>query len=389
MSWSITIGRIAGTEIRIHLTFLLLLAWIGFAQYLQGGGGGAVFQEILFILAVFACVLLHELGHVLAARRYGIATPDITLLPIGGLARLSRMPEKPSEEIVIAIAGPLVNVVIAVILILILGTGIGFSAFTEVEDSAQGFLARLAAVNVFLVVFNLIPAFPMDGGRVLRAALSFRLGRRRATQIAAWIGQALAFVFGFWGLMSGNVILVFIALFVFLAAQAEAGDANLSDTAKRVPVQRAMISEFVSLGPQSSVAEAADALIRTTQHEFPVVDGAGHLRGILTRDEMIKAFRSSGPTTPVIDVMTPNVPTVRSGEKLDVVIRRMREGQSGFIGVVDQNDKLVGYISQENLAELMMLGDNWTMSPFAWPQPSPGARPSSGPRDSASTAQAP
>lgn len=294
MSWSITIGRIAGTEIRIHLTFLLLLAWIGFAQYLQGGSGGAVFQEILFILAVFACVLLHELGHVFAARRYGITTPDITLLPIGGLARLSRLPENPSEEIVIAIAGPLVNVVIAVILILILGTGIGFSAFTDVEDSAQGFLARLAAVNIFLVVFNLIPAFPMDGGRVLRAALSFRLGRRRATQIAARIGQALAFVFGFWGLMSGNVVLVFIALFVFLAAQAEAGDVSLADTAKRVPVQRAMITEFVSLGPQSTVAEAADALIRTTQREFPVVDGAGRLRGILTRDEMIKAFRSSG-----------------------------------------------------------------------------------------------
>lgn len=386
MSWSITIGRIAGTEIRIHLTFLLLLAWIGFAQYLQSGSGGAVFQEILFILAVFACVLLHELSHVFAARRYGITTPDITLLPIGGLARLSRMPEKPSEEIVIAIAGPLVNVVIAAIILLILGTGIGFSAFTDVEDSAQGFLARLAAVNIFLVVFNLIPAFPMDGGRVLRAALSFRLGRRRATQIAARIGQGLAFVFGFWGLMSGNVVLVFIALFVFLAAQAEAGDVSLADTAKRVPVQRAMITEFVSLGPQSTVAEAADALIRTTQHEFPVVDGAGQLRGILTQDEMIKAFRSSGPATPVIDVMTPNVPTVRVGEKLDGVIRQMREGQTGFIGVVDQSDKLVGYVSQENLAELMMLGDNWTMSPFGSPQPNPGVRPSSGPRDSASTA---
>ena len=231
MPGSITIARIAGSEIRIHVTFLLLLAWIGIADYLAGGGRGGASTASLFILAVFVCVLLHELGHALAARRYGIATPDITLLPIGGLARLSRMPDKPSEEIVIAIAGPLVNVVIALVLFLALGATFDVRAVAHLDDPTYGLLARVASANVTLVLFNLIPAFPMDGGRVLRALLAFRLGRRRATEIAARIGQGLAFVFGLLGLLDGQPFLVLIAIFVFLAAQSEAGDVGLMESA--------------------------------------------------------------------------------------------------------------------------------------------------------------
>jgi stage IV sporulation protein FB len=288
MSWSIAVGRIFGSEIRIHLTFLIFLAWIAIAEYASGGGNAAL-DGVVFIVAVFACVLLHELGHALAARRYGITTPDITLLPIGGVARLSAIPEKPSEEIVIAVAGPLVNVVIALVLIL-LGARLDFAGLAAIEKSDPGFLTRLAGVNVFLVLFNIIPAFPMDGGRVLRALLAFRLGRRRATEIAARIGQAIAFVFGFLGLMSGNAILVFIAIFVFIAAAGEASQTGLIDTARRIPVKRAMVRNFETLGPQSTIDNAADALIRTTQREFPVVDGGGRLRGFLTREAMIKAL---------------------------------------------------------------------------------------------------
>ncbi|MEX0852295.1 MAG: site-2 protease family protein, partial [Bauldia sp.] len=221
MPWSITVARVAGSEIRVHLTFLILLAWIGIAQYAAGGAAAAL-DAVLFIVAVFACVVLHELGHAVAARRYGITTPDITLLPIGGLARLSRIPDNPTEEIVIAVAGPLVNVLIAAVLIVILGARPDAATIAAIEDPAPGFLARLAAVNIYLVLFNLIPAFPMDGGRVLRALLAFRLGRRRATEIAARIGQGLAFAFGFLGLVYGNPILVFIAIFVYLAAAGEA-----------------------------------------------------------------------------------------------------------------------------------------------------------------------
>jgi stage IV sporulation protein FB len=369
MSWSIIIARIAGTEIRIHVTFLILLAWIGFAGYFSGGTAAAA-DGVAFIVAVFACVVLHELGHALAARRYGIATPDITLLPIGGLARLSRIPENPAEEIVIAIAGPLVNVVIAAILIL-LGAHFDLTTVADIEKSTPGFVTRLAAVNVWLVLFNLIPAFPMDGGRVLRALLAFRMGRRRATELAARIGQGLAFVFGFWGLVSGNVFLVFIAIFVYLAAGAEAGDVGMREAARRVAVERAMVRIFESLGANATVDDAAEALLRTTQHEFPVVDGGGHLRGMLSRNAMIAALKASGPETPVIDVMARDVPTVKVGQPLEAAIRLLQEKQVAEVAVVDDDDRLVGYVSRENLAEFMMIEnvdphDKAAASPGPW-----------------------
>lgn len=354
MSWSIPLGRVFGSEIRIHLTFLILLAWIGLAGYLTGGAAEAV-DGMAFMVAVFACVTLHELGHALAARHYGISTPDITLLPIGGLARLSKMPEKPGEEIVIALAGPAVNVVIAIVLLALFGANADPAVLTAVEQPQVSFADRLAAVNIFLVVFNLIPAFPMDGGRVLRAALAVRLGRRRATEIAAAIGQGVAFVFGAIGLFGGNAILVFVAIFVYLAASAEAGQTGLMEQAKKIRVGQAMISRFEALSPMASVDEAADALIRTTQREFPVVDGAGRLRGMLTRDAMIRAMKASGPTTPVIDVMLKDVPIVRPELWLEAALRLMQEHEIPFVGVSGPDDRLVGYITQENIAELMML----------------------------------
>jgi len=204
MRWSFPIGMIAGSEVRIHLTFFLLLAWIGYAHY-QQGGMPAAWEGIIFICAVFACVVLHELGHAIAARRYGIRTPRITLLPIGGLAELERMPEKPCEEIGFAIAGPLVNVVIAAILILVFGAVVTADTMTSMESPARDFINRLAAINILLVLFNMIPAFPMDGGRVLRALLSIPYPRIRATNIAAAIGQGLAIVFGLFGLFGGKV----------------------------------------------------------------------------------------------------------------------------------------------------------------------------------------
>lgn len=367
MSWSIPLGRVFGSEIRIHLTFLILLAWIGLAGYLTGGAAEAV-AGMAFMVAVFACVTLHELGHALAARRYGISTPDITLLPIGGLARLSRMPEKPGEEIVIALAGPAVNVVIALLLVILFGAGLDPQALTSVEQPQVSFADRLAAVNLFLVVFNLIPAFPMDGGRVLRAALAVRMGRRRATDVAAAIGQGVAFVFGAVGLFGGNAILVFIAIFVYLAASAEAGQTGLMEQARKVRVGRAMIDRFEALSPMASVDEAADALIRTTQREFPVVDGAGRLRGVLTRDAMIRAMKATGPSTPVIDVMTTDVPVVRPEQWLEAALRAMQEREAPFVGVVDGTERLVGYVTQENVAELMMLeAADWQRSERAMP----------------------
>ena len=354
MPWSFPIGRLFGSEIRIHVTFFLLLAWIGIAHYQQGGATAAV-DGILFIIAIFACVVAHEFGHVLAARRYGIRTPDITLLPIGGLARLERMPEKPGEEIVVALAGPAVNVVIAVVLIFFLQARFDLEALQRLDNPALSFMVRLASVNVFLVLFNLIPAFPMDGGRVLRALLAIRYPRTQATNIAARIGQALAFGFGFLGLVGGNPLLLFIAIFVYLAATAEAQSVGLQDISRGLGVRDGMITRFESLGPQATIGDAAELLLRTTQHEFPVIDGGGKLRGFLTRNAMVQALSKSGSSTPVIDVMAGDVPTVQSGARLSEALQHLQGRNAPAVGVVDLNARLVGYITSENIGELMMV----------------------------------
>src|SRR5215831_4307244 len=221
MGWSIKLFDVGGTAVRIHLTFFLLLAWIAAIHWSRGGTAAAV-DGVLFIIALFACVVLHEFGHIVAARRYGIRTPDVTLLPIGGVASLERMPEKPGQEIVVALAGPAVNLVIALVLMFLLGARFDLSQMAQLEQAQTTLIGRIAAANVVLFVFNLIPAFPMDGGRVLRAILAVWLGYTRATRAAAMIGQALAIVFAFLGLL-GNPLLVLVAVFIFLAASGEAG----------------------------------------------------------------------------------------------------------------------------------------------------------------------
>ncbi len=187
MRWSFKLARIAGIDVCVHVTFLLLLAFIGFSA-LASGGAAAAIEGVIYVCLVFLCVLLHEFGHALAARRYGIRTPDITLLPIGGVARLERMPEKPSQELVVAIAGPLVNVVIA---LLLFPFARGSLDPVIIQNVGVGLVTKLFITNVILVVFNMIPAFPMDGGRVLRAFLAMRMDYAKATNIAATIGQSL------------------------------------------------------------------------------------------------------------------------------------------------------------------------------------------------------
>ena len=224
MSWSIKFARVAGIDLKIHITFLLFLVWIGFT-YFSIGGAVAARQGVLFILLLFACVLLHELGHALTAKGFGIRTTDITLLPIGGVARLERIPNEPKQELLIAIAGPAVNVVIAVLLIFYLGQRAAMSDFEDIHTPRVTMLSKLASVNIGLVLFNLIPAFPMDGGRILRSILAMRMNYLRATEIAARIGQTLAIAFGIVGFFY-NSFLIFIAFFVYMGAQQEAAMAR-------------------------------------------------------------------------------------------------------------------------------------------------------------------
>jgi stage IV sporulation protein FB len=311
-------------------------------------------QGVAFIILIFACVLLHEFGHVLAARRYGIATPDITLLPIGGVARLDRIPEKPAEELVVALAGPAVNVAIAALLLLPLGGVPDVAAMAGLEDPSQSLLARLFWVNVTLVVFNLIPAFPMDGGRVLRALLGMRLGNQRATHIAASIGQVLAFGIGLLGLLAGAPLLVFVALFVWLGAGAESQAVQMRELSRGMMAADAMVTRFETLHSTARIADAVELLLRTTQTEFPVLDGSGRLRGILTRSDMIRALQDSGPDGAVLDAMRRDVAMVPHRAPLEDALRTMQD-TAGPVGVTDGAGRLVGLLTHENLGEMLMV----------------------------------
>jgi stage IV sporulation protein FB len=354
MGWSISLGRIAGTEVRIHVTFFLLVAWFAVSAGSRGGQTAAL-EAVVFILAVFACVLAHEYGHVLTARAFGIGTRDITLLPIGGVASIERMPEKPGQELLIALAGPAVNVVIVAALVMLLDVRLEPERLAAaVEDQKLDLLTRLALVNMMLVIFNMIPAFPMDGGRVLRALLSYRLDRARATRIAAYIGQMAAFGLGFLGLF-GNPMLIFIALFVFLAASHEAYAVELGEATKGVTSRRATITSFATLDTQSTVGQAVETLLATTQREFPVTDGGGRLRGVLTRDGMIRALADKGPDTPVLEVMERDVTTINARAPLSEAVSALQTSGQSLIGIVDDAGRVVGMITLENLAEYMMV----------------------------------
>jgi len=354
MSWSIKLFSVGGTAVRMHLTFLLLLGWIAAVQWMRGTLQDAI-AGVAFIIVLFACVLLHEFGHIVAGRRYGIRTPDVTLWPIGGIASMERMPEKPSQEIVVALAGPAVNAVIAFVLIVALGLRFDLEQMTPIEVIQSSFVAQIAAANIILLVFNLIPAFPMDGGRVLRAALAMKLGNARATQVAAIVGQILAVVFAVLGLM-GNPVLVLIAIFIFLAARGEAGYAQFRELTRGRRVADAMITSFQSLGVMATADDAAQLLLQTTQQEFPVLDGASRLRGVVTRKAIIEALKKNGGSTiPVLEIMTADVPTVPQDADLEKAFSLLRKTTAQCVGVVDRSGGLIGYITPENVRELVMI----------------------------------
>jgi Zn-dependent protease/CBS domain-containing protein len=348
MSWSLPIVRIAGIQLRIHVTFLLLIGWLAFGYYSQGGSAAAI-AGVLVIMLLFACVVLHEFGHAFAAKAFGINTPDITLLPIGGVARLERMPEEPMQELIIAAAGPAVNLIIALCLFV---TG---GSFVYPPTAGSSLNDVLLTINVVLLLFNLLPAFPMDGGRVLRALLATRLSYARATQIAASIGQGCAFVFGFLGLFGPNPFLLFIALFVYIGASQEAALAQMRDVSRRFPVSSAMVREFRSLPESATLLEAVDALLATSQHDFPVVDENGGVAGILTRHDLIAALRKGDSAIRVGDVMRRDIPTVTTGTRFEEAFRIMQECNCPAVPVLDSMKRLVGLLTPENVSELMMV----------------------------------
>ena len=349
VGWSIPILRVSGIQLRIHVTFLLLIVWVALGSW----------SSAIFVLLLFLCVVLHEFGHAIAAKGYGINTPDITLLPIGGVARLERIPEEPKQELVIAIAGPLVNVIIAVCLYAVIGAR-GHVAPGSVVQSGD-MLVSLYQINLLLVLFNLLPAFPMDGGRVLRALLATRLTYARATQVAATVGQVFAFLFGIVGLFGipgiypANPFLIFIAFFVYIGASQEAALAQMRDVSRRFPVSSAMVREFRTLTETATLQDAIDALLATSQHDFPVLDGSGAVAGILTRHDLISALHKGDPNIRVGDVMRRGCPTVTVGTRFEDAFRIMQESNCPALPVLDGMKRLVGLLTPENVSELMMV----------------------------------
>jgi Zn-dependent protease/CBS domain-containing protein len=360
MKWSWRFARIAGIGIYVHATFFLLLAWVAIAEYQRGGDVRAVLSALLFILAIFATVVLHELGHALTAAHYGIATRDITLLPIGGVARLERMPREPKQELLVALAGPAVNVVLAALLVGVLaatGAGRSLAELAAPDESFLGreFVARLVAVNIWLALFNLIPAFPMDGGRVLRALLAMRHGDYpRATATAARVGRFFALLFGIVGLFIwNNPFLVFIALFVWLGAAGEAAAVQTSATLDGVSASRVMITDVRTVAPTDSLGAAVRLMLDGFQQDFPVVD-RGEVVGVLTRRALIKGLAETGEATPVSAVMQRDFRVSAPDEPVEEALARLRSCNCQALPVV-RGRELLGVLTLENVGEYMMV----------------------------------
>jgi Zn-dependent protease/CBS domain-containing protein len=355
MRWSWKIGRVAGINVFMHATFLLLIIFIVVVYWVQGHNLAATVWGVLFVLAIFVCIVLHELGHALTARRYGIRTRDIILLPIGGVARLERMPENPLEELRVALAGPAVNVVIAAAIfgvLLVMGNPPALSDFFNIAISGGHFMTRLMAVNVWLVGFNLLPAFPMDGGRVLRALLATRMEYTEATQHAAHVGQAMALLFGFFGLFY-DPFLIFVALFVWMGAEAEAAMVQMRTSLGGIPVQRVMLTDFRTLTPDDTLDAAVQHILAGWQQDFPVVFG-DHVLGILTREELLKALAQGGSAGLVRDAMQRDFKVVDSHDMLEKAVVSLRECGCRSLPVL-HNGLLVGILNMENVGEFIMI----------------------------------
>lgn len=354
MKWSIKIGRLLGIEVYLHFTFLLLLAFLGFAFWQSTQELAAAFRGVMFIVALFGCVLLHELGHALMARHYGIGTRDITLLPIGGVARLESMPEKPMQEFWVALAGPAVNVVIAALLFVGLALTNGFRPLEDMSMTGDGALQRLMIVNVFLVLFNLLPAFPMDGGRVLRALLAIVQGRRRATVIAANIGQMMAILFGILGFLY-NPFLIFIAIFVYLGAQAEAGMVEMQSALEGLQVRDAMMTRFRTLEASDPLTRAIDELLAGSQQDFPVLKAERPI-GILNRKDLVKALSEGKRGASVAEVMCQECDVVQASDPLRPTVEAMHGRQCTSIPVM-HSGQMIGLLTLENISEMIMLNN--------------------------------
>jgi len=378
MRWSWKLGEIAGIGIFLNWSFLIVPGLIGYSAFVEGGVAVAA-AAVSFILLIFGCVLLHELGHALMARRFGIPTRDITLLAIGGVARLERMPRKSSQELAVALAGPAVNVVIAAVLFAVL-TLLGWSFATPVEgvNPLHGsILESLMWANVGLVIFNMIPAFPMDGGRVLRALLSIFTSYEGATAVASYVGQGLAVMLALFGLFGPvpNFMLVAVAVVVFLAARGELNSVRQTERLHGWAVRDVMVRQFHTVAAEASLEDVAQTALFTGQKTFPVVEG-NRLVGMLDQQRLLSALSAGHGDGTVANLMRRDFPMIDERDQLDTTFQRMQS--SGLRGLpVFSAGRLVGLLSIDRLRQwLSFLAANANVLPnretidVAWKEPS-------------------
>ncbi len=353
MKDSLSLGKIAGIRLYIHWTFLILIGWIFFSYYQKNQSTAEAITGVWFILALFACVTLHELGHALTARRFNITTKKITLYPIGGVAQMEKLPEKPVQELWVALAGPMVNLVIAALLFFYLNATSGFPTLENLAVlDASNFMFGLFTANIVLALFNLIPAFPMDGGRVLRALLSFKFERGKATRIAATIGQMLAIGFVFLGFFS-NFWLVFIGVFIYLGAESEASYEETKSALSGFKVKDALMHRFTRLYPTDPLRKAIDLLLDGQEREFVVADG-DTVTGILTRDDLVKGLAEHGAGGFVSNAMRTDFISLDPYMALEKVYHEMISTGCVVAPVYD-GDALLGILNKENIEELLLV----------------------------------
>jgi Zn-dependent protease len=347
---SIITFKIFGVPVRLHFTFLLLLVFLLFIGVGERQSG---WMTVLYVLALFASVLLHELGHTLVARRYGIRTTEIVMFPIGGVSRPERAP-RAREELWVALSGPLVNLIIAAALLAWVGVQKGFVSLPQLREPTDANLAeRIALGNLVLFVFNLLPAYPMDGGRILRSFLALRMPEQEATRIAAGAGQALAILMGLAALLWGNFMLMFVALFVYLGAAHEHSTARGRILSTGFPVSAAMITDFRMLQHGDTIRDAGQMLLATSQHDFPVMHG-DRVIGLLTRSALVRTMVREGGDAYVSTAMERNFQQVTPDAPLAEALPKVAAAGACAL-VIDDRDRLVGMLTSENLSEFILL----------------------------------
>lgn len=354
MKASLYIGRPFGIKVTVHWTFFILIAYIIYINIKNGSSFAEMSESVLFVLTIFGCVILHELGHSLAAKRYGIITRGITLLPIGGVASLTKIPEEPQKELFVAIAGPLINLSIALILlfILLLG-GFDFSfLFSFQYLNRAAFLPALLVVNLMLFLFNLVPAFPMDGGRLLRAGLGFRFSRLQATRVAARIGQFFAIFFAIWGLFN-NPFLILIAVFVFIGAQAELQDVKSKSMLEGKKINDLLMRNFTPLNPGMPLKQVVDILLNGQEEEFIILDN-NKVVGILTKNLIIKGLSDHGQDVEADKIMDTDFPTFTTDDTVKDVYEKLQLSGTKIAPVLE-NDVLIGVIDIKNIHEFLLV----------------------------------